>query len=336
MAQPWWKPVWSVPAAMRAVAGDRGRSRRSSRSTYKVDRRPADGAVRDVRRVRHAGDRRLQRHQAGQARRAPGARRRRQPGADHRHAGQRDHLARRGRHGPGHVRDLLRRDRRAERRLRLHRRHVRLRAAGRLGRRRRHDPQPPRGLVAGVRRRARSRCCCCRRAPPGSRLRAAAADLAGRAGEPGPGRRGRRGDQARGDAGGQGTAAGRVHRRAVPADRARHRRPGAVQPGAAARVGRDAGERRVRRAHRPDQGLPAGPRPAAPRRRAVRRHPRAAVRPGRGPGLRRDSRRPAPGPPSTCASCPAGRASPTRGSRPRRRCTRRGSPWWPSPPPPTR
>ena len=129
-------------------------------------RRPADGAVRDVRRVRDAGDRRLRRHQAGQARRARGARRRRQPGADHRHAGQRDHLARRGRHGPGHVRDLLRRDRRPERRVRVHRRHVRLRAAGRLGRRRRHHPQPPRGLVAGLRRRARSRSCCCRRAPP--------------------------------------------------------------------------------------------------------------------------------------------------------------------------
>ena len=37
---------------------------------------------------------------------------------------------------PGHVRDLLRRDHRPESRLRHHRGHVRLRAAGRLGRRR--------------------------------------------------------------------------------------------------------------------------------------------------------------------------------------------------------
>ena len=107
---------------------------------------------------------------------------------------------------------------------------------------------------------------------PGSRLREAAADLAGELADRVRARRGRRGDQAGGDAGRQATPAGRVHRRAVPPDRARHPRPGAVQPRAAAGVGLDAGRRRVRRARRPHPGLPRRPGPAAGGGRAVRRH----------------------------------------------------------------
>ena len=47
-------------------------------------------------------------------------------------------------------------------------------------------------------------------------------------------------------------------------------------------------------------------------------------------GFRRDRERPGRRRPSTCATCPAGPASRTRGSRPRRRCTRRRSRSWPA------
>ena len=331
--RPWWKPLG--PGRPRyAPCGRRWSSRRYSRSP-EGDRRPADDAVRHLRRVRDAGGRRLRRDQEGQARRARGAGRRRQHRAGHRHDGQRDGLDRGGGHGPGHVHDLLRRDHRPERRIRHHRGHVRLRAAGRLGWRRRRPPQPAGRLVAGVRGRHHRGAAAVAAGPgqPAARRRRPAVGRTCR-----PGARGRRrtGDQSRCHERGQGPAAGRVHGRAVPPDRARHRRSGPRQHGAAARVELDAGQRRVRRPHRPDAELPAGPGAAARRRRPAHQHAGAAHRPDRRSGLRRARERPGQIGEASAASCPAATASRTHGSRPRRRCTRRRSRWWPARSRPTR
>jgi phosphomannomutase len=141
-----------VPA--RRDAGDTRHDRhpRPVRAHLQGHRRPADGAVRDVRRVRDAGGHELQRHAAGQAGRPRLAGHRRQPCHRDRHAGQRGHLARGGRHRPGRVRDLLRRGPRPDRGVLDHGAAVRLRAPGRLGGRGGHDRQPPRRLVARLRR----------------------------------------------------------------------------------------------------------------------------------------------------------------------------------------
>ena len=82
-------------------------------------------------------------------------------------------------------------------------------------------PRSPAGSRAGGWRPppARSRSCCCRRAPgqPAARRRRRTGR---RARQPGTGGRSRGGDQARSDAAAERAAADRVHRRAVPPDRA--------------------------------------------------------------------------------------------------------------------
>ena len=248
-------------------------------------RRSADGAVRHVRRLRDAGHRRVRRHEKRQAHRAHRPRDHREPGADHRHAGQRHHLARRGRHGTGGVRDLLRRDRGPERRLRLHGRHVRVCAAGGLRRGRVDDPEPARRLVAGLGGRH-------------DRGAAAVSPAAGRPaarGDRGPRRRARQPPQRRRrrrdhrpgvHARGQGEAADRVPGRAVPAVRAGDRRPGPVQPRAAAPMGSIAGQRRLRRPRQHEDDPPRRPCAAARRGDIVHRHPRPADRARGGSGYR--------------------------------------------------
>ena len=149
MAQSWWKPTWSVPAAMRAVRATIVIPALFA-LTYKVIGDPqmalfaTFGGFATLVITGFGGT------QERQARRPPRAGHHGQPRADDRDAGQRRHLAGGPRHHPGmfaiFFAGVLGPTAASGSTAR-----VRLRAACRLGGRRRHDPQPPGGLVAGLR-----------------------------------------------------------------------------------------------------------------------------------------------------------------------------------------
>ena len=156
-AAPLIRPVRPHPSGAEMVGSgrDAGGSRDDRhtgpvRADPRGHRRPADGAVRHVRQLRHAGAGLVRRDQAGQGRRAPGAGPGGQRRADHRHAGELERVPGRGGDDPGGVRHLLRGRGRAERGGRDHRRAAGLRAPCGVGGHGRDDPVPAGGLVAGV------------------------------------------------------------------------------------------------------------------------------------------------------------------------------------------
>ena len=213
------------------------------------DRQPADGVVRRLRQLRHAGAVVVLGQSARQAPRAPRARHRRQRAADDRDRRQLLDRARRLRDRAGGVRGVLRGRRRSKRRRRRDRCAARLRAARRLAWRDQHASRPPRGLVACLGGRDRRGA---RALTAGGRRRAASRRIearhrACRAARRRAARRGSRG-RARGAARGQAGADRALHRDALPADGPGGARRGTRQVRGAVGVVHGAGRRHRARA----------------------------------------------------------------------------------------